>query len=299
MKYTPSHQTVSSRGFVREQDRTLEQKNIRIKMRIRRRRRKRCIRIAAVMLALLVWLAADTSRRGYVNLAARDPALAEHVVTQDDRKYYTVGAAGSDKTSVYDNERTEEESGGDDLLILVNPWNELPEDYEVELVQLRNDQAVDERCYSALQKMMDDCREEGLEPLICSSYRTVKRQEELYQKKVKEFKAQGLALKAAKEEAARVVALPGTSEHHLGLAVDIVDMNYQQLDTHQETTKVQKWMKENSWRYGFILRYPSGKSDITGIIYEPWHYRYVGKEAAAEIYEQGICLEEYLETLKL
>lgn len=172
-------------------------------MRIRRRRRKRCIRIAAVMLALLVWLAADTSRRGYVNLAARDPALAEHVVTQDDRKYYTVGAAGSDKTSVYDNERTEEESGGDDLLILVNPWNELPEDYEVELVQLRNDQAVDERCYSALQKMMDDCREEGLEPLICSSYRTVKRQEELYQKKVKEFKAQGLALKAAKEEAAR------------------------------------------------------------------------------------------------
>ena len=76
-------------------------------------------------------------------------------------------------------------------------------------------------------------------------------------------------------------------------------MNYQQLDTHQETTKVQKWLKENSWRYGFILRYPNGKSDITGIIYEPWHYRYVGKEAAAEIYEQGICLEEYLENQKI
>jgi D-alanyl-D-alanine carboxypeptidase len=147
--------------------------------------------------------------------------------------------------------------------------------------------------------MMDDCREEGLEPLICSSYRTVKRQEELYQKKVREFQAQGLAFKAAEEEAARVVALPGTSEHHLGLAVDIVDMNYQQLDTHQETTKVQKWLKENSWRYGFILRYPTDKTDITGIVYEPWHYRYVGKEAAAEIYEQGICLEEYLENQKI
>ena len=299
MKYTPGDQTVSTRVFNRKQDQVWERKTIRMKMRDRRRRRKRCIRIAAVLLAVLVWLAAETSGRGFINLAARDPSLAEHVVTDRDMIYYAAGSLDSDKTPIYDNRGQEKEVNWEDLLILVNPWNKLPEDYEADLIQLRNDQAVDVRCYPALQQMMDDCREEGLEPLICSSYRTVKRQEELYQKKVREFQAQGLALKAAEEEAAQVVALPGTSEHHLGLAVDIVDMNYQQLDTHQETTKVQKWLKENSWRYGFILRYPNGKSDITGIIYEPWHYRYVGKEAAAEIYEQGICLEEYLENQKL
>ena len=91
------------------------------------------------------------------------------------------------------------------------------------------------------------------------------------------------------------MARPGTSEHQLGLALDIVDLDYQQLDTRQEETPEQKWLMENSWKYGFILRYPTDKSNITGIIYEPWHYRYVGKEAAKVIHEKGICLEEYLE----
>ena len=91
-----------------------------------------------------------------------------------------------------------------------------------------------------------------------------------------------------------MVAYPGTSEHQLGLALDIVDVSYQQLDTEQENTPVQQWLMKNSWKYGFVLRYPADKSDITGIIYEPWHYRYVGKEAAAEIYENKLCLEEYL-----
>ena len=87
----------------------------------------------------------------------------------------------------------------------------------------------------------------------------------------------------------------GTSEHQLGLAVDIVDVNYQLLDTNQENTAVQKWLLENSWRYGFILRYPTDQTDVTGIVYEPWHYRYVGKEYAQDIYKKGLCLEQYLE----
>lgn len=91
------------------------------------------------------------------------------------------------------------------------------------------------------------------------------------------------------------VAVPGTSEHQLGLAVDIVDVNYQLLDTNQENTAVQKWLLENSWRYGFILRYPTDQTDVTGIVYEPWHYRYVGKEYAQDIYKKGLCLEQYLE----
>ena len=102
----------------------------------------------------------------------------------------------------------------------------------------------------------------------------------------------------ARSEAATVVAVPGTSEHHLGLALDIVDAGYPFLTEEQEETPVQKWLIENSWKYGFILRYPSGKSDITGIIYEPWHYRYVGREVAAEVYASGLCFEEYLDQFR-
>ena len=105
---------------------------------------------------------------------------------------------------------------------------------------------------------------------------------------------QGYSREAAEAEAGKVVAVPGTSEHQLGLALDIVDLNNQNLDTSQEDTPVQKWLIEHSWEYGFILRYPNDKSEITGIIYEPWHYRYVGRDAAREIHERGVCLEEYL-----
>lgn len=180
-------------------------------------------------------------------------------------------------------------------LILVNPWNKIPEDYQVELTELKNGQAVDSRCYPELQQMMDDCRADGLNPVICASYRTMEKQQALFNDKKRRVIREGCPASMADEEAAKTVALPGTSEHQLGLALDIVDLDYQQLDTRQEETPVQKWLMENSWKYGFILRYPTDKSDITGIIYEPWHYRYVGKEAAKVIHEKGICLEEYLE----
>ena len=146
--------------------------------------------------------------------------------------------------------------------------------------------------------MMDDCRAAGLSPYICSSYRTWEKQNRLFEENVRSLMAQGYSEEEARTETAKNIAIPGTSEHQLGLAVDIVDKNYQILDETQEDTAVQKWLMENSWRYGFILRYPTDKSDITGIVYEPWHYRYVGKEAAEAIYNEGICLEEYLEKQK-
>ena len=180
-------------------------------------------------------------------------------------------------------------------LILVNPWNEIPEDYQVELTQLKNGQAVDSRCYPQLQQMMDDCRAAGLNPVICASYRTMEKQQALFNDKKRRVIREGCPASMADKEAAKTVAWPGTSEHQLGLALDIVDLDYQQLDTRQEETPVQQWLMENSWKYGFILRYPTDKSEITGIIYEPWHYRYVGKQAAKVIHEKGICLEEYLE----
>lgn len=180
-------------------------------------------------------------------------------------------------------------------LTLVNPWNPLPADYSMTLKQLSNGHAVDERCYPDLQEMLDACRAEGHSPLICSSYRSREKQQELFQNKVERLITQGYSRTEAETEAGKTVAVPGTSEHQLGLAVDIVDMNNQNLDASQEQTEVQEWLIEHSWEYGFILRYPDDKSEMTGIIYEPWHYRYVGKDAAKEIHAQGICLEEYLD----
>ncbi len=179
-------------------------------------------------------------------------------------------------------------------LILVNKWNLLPEGHNPTVTQLANGHAIDERAYPDMQDMMDDCRAEGLQPVICSSYRTMEKQKTLFNNKVNEYLAQGYSQEKAEQAAGEIVAVPGTSEHQLGLALDIVDVSNQRLDESQENTPVQKWLMQNSWKYGFILRYPTDKSDITGIIYEPWHYRYVGKQAAKEIYESGVCLEEYL-----
>ena len=180
-------------------------------------------------------------------------------------------------------------------LRLVNAAHPLPEDFKApELTQLRNNQAIDKRAYPALQQMMDDARAAGLRPLICSSYRTGDTQTRLFQNKVNTLIKQGYSREEAEARAAEWVARPGTSEHEMGLAVDIVDKNYQILDERQAQTPVQQWLMAHCADYGFILRYPTGKSDLTGIGYEPWHYRYVGQEAAKEITEQGICLEEYL-----
>ena len=161
-------------------------------------------------------------------------------------------------------------------------------------VNLSNGLQIDRRCYDALQEMMDACREAGYEPLICSAYRTQETQQSLFDNKVSKLEAAGKSHDEAVQEAGTVVAVPGTSEHQLGLTVDVVDINNQNLTEEQEKTPTQKWLMANSWRYGFIHRYPNGKSDITGIIYEPWHYRYVGKDVAQEIFNKGITLEEYL-----
>lgn len=179
-------------------------------------------------------------------------------------------------------------------LILVNKSNPIPNEFSVDLEKLKNGHAIDKRDYPDLQAMMDDARAAGLSPLICSSYRTMEKQTSLYDRQVEKYRDQGYSEEEEKKEAGKWVAVPGTSEHQAGLAADIVSESYQSLDKKQESTAEQIWLMENCYKYGFILRYPEKKSEITGIGYEPWHYRYVGKEAAAEITEKGICLEEYL-----
>ena len=150
------------------------------------------------------------------------------------------------------------------------------------------------RIYDDLIAMLQAAKSEGLNPLICSSYRTNEKQEQLYQNKVSEYLSQGYSKVEASDKAAFWVARPGTSEHQLGLAVDIVSTKNQRLDRSQENTVEQQWLIQNSWKYGFVLRYPTNKNSITGVGYEPWHYRYVGKEHAKKINELGVCLEEYV-----
>ena len=175
-------------------------------------------------------------------------------------------------------------------LIVVNTWNELPEDYSVELTELSNGQKVDSRIYPYLQEMFDAAREEGVYPIVREGYRTAEEQQEILEDRIQTYINQGYSQARAERTAKEWVALPGTSEHQLGIAVDI---NADK--TMCSNDEVYTWLAENAYKYGFILRYPMGKQDITGTSYEPWHYRYVGEEAAREIYERGICLEEYFE----
>lgn len=181
----------------------------------------------------------------------------------------------------------------DPLTVLVNKDNKLPENWKVDPVKLKNNQSIDRRAYDDLQKMFDDARAEGYEPLIISSFRSHEKQVALFEKKIKQFKAEGNSDEKAKELASEWVAVPGTSEHELGLALDIVSKENQILDENQLKTPVQRWLIENSWKYGFVLRYPEDKKEITKINFEPWHYRYVGKDAAKEMHDNNICLEEY------
>lgn len=181
-----------------------------------------------------------------------------------------------------------------ELLTLVNFRNMISDDYHPRVTDIGDGLLLDRRASGALREMLDDCMKAGGSPCPISAYRTGEYQQELYDNKVMRVMAQGYSAEEAPDKAATQVARPGTSEHQLGLAVDIVDSYYPELDYQQEWTGTQRWLMTHCADYGFILRYPTDSSEITGVIYEPWHYRYVGKSEAKEIASAGITLEEYL-----
>ena len=180
-------------------------------------------------------------------------------------------------------------------MVLVNGDNPMEEGYVPELMELEEGYSVDSRILDAAQEMLADAKKAGLHVEICSAYRSVKRQEQVFCDSMKERVKSGLSYWEAFCETSSNVAIPGTSEHALGLALDLISNQYTELDEKQEDTAEAKWLKENCHKYGFILRYPPEKTNVTGIIYEPWHYRYVGEEHATKIMELGITLEEYLQ----
>ena len=225
---------------------------------------------------------------------ARTPGQAESVAGREDETYVdadTPAGAGVENADLPN------KTDGDWRMVLVNDKNPLPEDFRVRLADLRSGVQVDERILDPLHRMLDAAKKEGFTIVASSGYRSVDRQRVLYRNKVARLLGTGLSEAVAQAEAVKEVAYPGTSEHHLGLALDLVAGHNQRLDDSQGETPENQWLREHCHVYGFILRYPLDKSDKTGVIYEPWHFRYTGQEAAKSIMEQGLCLEEYLEQL--
>ena len=194
-------------------------------------------------------------------------------------------------------EESTEVSAKDWNLLLVNNRHPIPEDYEFTLGVIRGSLQCDERIIPPFLSMLQAAKEDGVALEVCSPYRTLDRQEYLFDRKIARYMKRGMSYMDAYKLSARVVNVPGTSEHQVGLALDIYTDSYKTLDEGFGETAAGIWLREHCSEYGFILRYPKGKEYITGIEYEPWHFRYVGRTAAKEIMEKGLTLEEFVEGL--
>ncbi len=180
-------------------------------------------------------------------------------------------------------------------LMLVNKQHPIPEDYVVPLGTIKGGLKCDERVLEDLLSLMQAAKEDGIDINIASPYRDYATQKYLFEKKMDKYLAKGLSYMDAYRVASTIVTAPNASEHQIGLAFDFNSKTYTSLNSGFAKTETGKWLKEHCVEYGFILRYPEGKEYITGIIYEPWHFRYVGKDAARFITEKGITLEEFWE----
>lgn len=216
------------------------------------------------------------------------PETTDSDVSQSNDASSDTAADTSDQTSGSTADNTTTSS--DWRLLLVNSTHPLADDYSVDLTELRNGQSVDTRILSDLQEMFDAARSEDIYPIVSDAYRTREDQQTLMDDVIQNYEDEGYSSEEASSKAEQVIAKPGTSEHETGLAIDIAGDD----DYDQDTDSVLEWMNSNAYKYGFILRYPSGKESVTGAEAENDHYRYVGKEAAKVIHDQGICLEEYL-----
>ena len=206
------------------------------------------------------------------------PETADSDVSQSNDVSSDTAADTSDQTSGSTADNTTTSS--DWRLLLVNSTHPLADDYSVDLTELRNGQSVDTRILSDLQEMFDAARSEDIYPIVSDAYRTREDQQTLMDDVIQNYEDEGYSSEEASSKAEQVIAKPGTSEHENGLAIDIAGDD----DYDQDTDSVLEWMNSNAYKYGFILRYPSGKESVTGAEAENDHYRYVGKEAAKVIH---------------
>ncbi|MCI8532132.1 MAG: M15 family metallopeptidase [Lachnospiraceae bacterium] len=260
----------------------------------RRRRRKRAIRrmfwrgaiaLSGVLILLLTW-----------NLTS---CALRYLSPSDDRQQEDMEEEGEDRERKEEKEEAVRTTADAADLLLVNKTHPLDSAWKPNLIRIREyGVEVDSSIADHLREMLAAGEKKGLSFWIASAYRSTQRQRELLDEDIEALIHKGYSYSEAYEEVVRETMPVGCSEHATGLAVDIVAKDYQILDEKQGRTDEILWLQQNCSRYGFILRYPEGKEDITKVSYESWHFRYVGVEAAEEIMSQGLTLEEYMESVE-
>lgn len=273
---------------------------------VRRRRRNRAIRRVAGLTVMLCVAAGGVSflltRHAAIPSASAASAIsmpaqsiAEPTVSSAENAAAPANALGL----------TADEARAmlaDPLMVLVNHTSKMPDDYTFDTKECGSATAVNKTLQTvacdAFLEMQKAAAADGVTVWMQSGYRSVKYQTSLYERKTKYYLDKGYDNATAKEKAAAVVNPPGYSEHNCGLAADLNSPEHTGLDEGFEKTAAFRWLCEHAGDYGFILRYPKDAEDKTEIIYEPWHWRYVGVENAAKINASGLCFEEYIETLQ-
>ncbi len=273
---------------------------------VRRRRRSRAIRRVAGLTVMLCVAAGGVSflltRRAVVPSASAASAISMPAQSIADP---TVSSAENTAAPANALGLTADEARAmlaDPLMVLVNHTSKMPDDYTFDTKECGSATAVNKTLQTvacdAFLEMQKAAAADGVTVWMQSGYRSVKYQTSLYERKTKYYLDKGYDNATAKEKAAAVVNPPGYSEHNCGLAADLNSPEHTGLDEGFEKTAAFRWLCEHAGDYGFILRYPKDAEDKTEIIYEPWHWRYVGVENAAKINASGLCFEEYIETLQ-
>ena len=273
---------------------------------VRRRRRSRAIRRVAGLTVMLCVAAGGVSflltRRAAIPSASAASAISMPAQSIADS---TVSSAENTAAPANALGLTADEARAmlaDPLMVLVNHTSKMPDDYTFDTKECGSATAVNKTLQTvacdAFLAMQKAAAADGVTVWMQSGYRSVKYQTSLYERKTKYYLDKGYDNATAKEKAAAVVNPPGYSEHNCGLAADLNSPEHTGLDEGFEKTAAFRWLCEHAGDYGFILRYPKDAEDKTEIIYEPWHWRYVGVENAAKINASGLCFEEYIETLQ-
>ena len=273
---------------------------------VRRRRRSRAIRRVAGLTVMLCVAAGGVSflltRRAAIPSASAASAISMPAQSIADP---TVSSAENTTAPANALGLTADEARAmlaDPLMVLVNHTSKMPDDYTFDTKECGSATAVNKTLQTvacdAFLEMQKAAAADGVTVWMQSGYRSVKYQTSLYERKTKYYLDKGYDNATAREKAAAVVNPPGYSEHNCGLAADLNSPEHTGLDEGFEKTAAFRWLCEHAGDYGFILRYPKDAEDKTEIIYEPWHWRYVGVENAAKINASGLCFEEYIETLQ-
>ena len=272
---------------------------------VRRRRRSRAIRRVAGLTAAVCLFVGGAAF--LLNRHAPVPSASAASAPAEDAENSLLPAASSTVEETNGNALglTADEAAAmlaDPLMVLVNHTNKMPDDYTFDTKECGSATAVNKTLQTvacdAFLSMQKAAAADGVTVWMQSGYRSVKYQTSLYERKTKYYLDKGYDNATAKEKAAAVVNPPGYSEHNCGLAADLNSPEHTGLDEGFEKTAAFRWLCEHAGDYGFILRYPKDAEDKTEIIYEPWHWRYVGVENAAKINASGLCFEDYIETLQ-